>query len=107
MVESSLGILGACLPTYRPLFTGISLESVVASVRSMLSLQTLSSRASGSRSQRIRSDPDGASQNSNVGLNPENNTQQTDGLRYVEIGDSIVLCVGRANASKQRVNIHR
>lgn len=50
MVESSLGILGACLPTYRSLFVGMSLESVVASVRSATSLQSFRSDRSRDRS---------------------------------------------------------
>ena len=41
MVESSLGIVGACLPTLRPLFTGTSPESVILPIRSAISLGSL------------------------------------------------------------------
>lgn len=38
MVESSLGIVGACLPLLRPIFTNTSAKSVFSSLRAMVSL---------------------------------------------------------------------
>ena len=58
MVESSLGILGACLPTLRPMFKGFSPESVIRSIRSALSLHSLGSRRSKADSQQSRRDKD-------------------------------------------------
>jgi len=49
MIESSLGVLGACLPTLRPIFQGWSPESVINSVRSMISLESY--RSSRTRNQ--------------------------------------------------------
>ena len=68
MVESSLGLLGACLPTYRPLFAGVSLESVVASIRSIVSLQSLGSDRSRINSRYQRHDDETGSQSSTAGV---------------------------------------
>lgn len=46
MVESSLGVVGACLPSMRPIFKDISLESVVRRVRSFVSISSIGSRES-------------------------------------------------------------
>lgn len=43
MLESALAIISACLPTLRPAFHGWSPESMVQSVRSKMSLQSLRS----------------------------------------------------------------
>lgn len=50
-VEPTLGVIGACLPTLSPIFKGRSPASMIASVRSVLSLSSLRSvaRRSGSR----------------------------------------------------------
>lgn len=45
MIESSLSIISACLPILRPLFHGHSPESIVRSVRSILSLGSLRSHS--------------------------------------------------------------
>lgn len=45
MIESSLSIVSACLPTLRPLFHGHSPESMVRSVRSAISLASLRSQS--------------------------------------------------------------
>lgn len=37
MVESSLGIVGACLPLLRPIFTDTRAKSIFSSLRTMLS----------------------------------------------------------------------
>lgn len=42
-IEPTLGVIGACLPTLRPLFSGISPESVIRSIRSQISLHSLRS----------------------------------------------------------------
>jgi hypothetical protein len=43
-VEPCLAVIGACLPTLRPLFSGMSPESVIGSIRSALSLQSVEKR---------------------------------------------------------------
>lgn len=48
MVELGVGMIAICLPTLRALFTGCSLEGVIRSVRSIISLQSLTD--SGQRS---------------------------------------------------------
>ena len=71
MVESSLGILGACLPTYRPLISRAGLESVVASIRSIISLQSLRSEGSRSRSRYAGRNLETGSQDSTTGITRE------------------------------------
>ena len=43
VIEASLAIISACLPTLRPVFRGMSPESVIRSVRSVFSLNPLRS----------------------------------------------------------------
>lgn len=42
-IEPTLGVIGACLPTLRPIFHGISPESVIRSIRSQISLHSFRS----------------------------------------------------------------
>ena len=42
-IEPTLGVIGACLPTLRPFFHGVSPESVIRSIRSQISLHSLRS----------------------------------------------------------------
>lgn len=51
MVESSLGIVGACLPLLRPLFTDMSVRKFPSSLRAMLSLSSLRRHHAGAPSQ--------------------------------------------------------
>ncbi|KAI9648373.1 hypothetical protein NHQ30_003006 [Ciborinia camelliae] len=44
MLEVGIAMIASCLPTLRPLFHGFSPESVIRSIRSALSLHSLSSR---------------------------------------------------------------
>ena len=46
VIEASLAIVSACLPTLRPIFRGMSLESVIRSVRRVFSLGSLRSNDS-------------------------------------------------------------
>ena len=46
VIEASLAIISACLPTIRPVFRGMSPESVIRSVRSVFSLNSLRSNGS-------------------------------------------------------------
>ena len=46
MVQMGVALIAACLPTLRPLFDGVSPESVIQSIRSNLSLSSLRSKAS-------------------------------------------------------------
>ena len=41
MVESSLGIVGACLPLLRPIFTDTPARDTFSSLRAMMSLSSL------------------------------------------------------------------
>lgn len=43
MVESSLGVVGACLPLLRPIFTDTSAKHTFSSLRAMLSFSSLRS----------------------------------------------------------------
>ncbi len=43
MVESSLGIVGACLPLLRPIFTDVSAKDLFLSLRAMMSGSSLRS----------------------------------------------------------------
>jgi hypothetical protein len=64
MIEAGICIVAACLPTIQQLFRGHSLRSVVNSVRSAISLQSLSGsggsrqRSSASRSRGLYSEQD-------------------------------------------------
>ena len=40
MVELGVGMIAICLPTLRPLFAGLSLESIIRSIRSAISLRS-------------------------------------------------------------------
>ncbi|KAK4692427.1 hypothetical protein P7C71_g4771, partial [Lecanoromycetidae sp. Uapishka_2] len=44
-VEPCLGVISACLPTLRPLFSGLSPESILGSIKSTLSLRSFSKRS--------------------------------------------------------------
>ncbi|MCJ1289797.1 hypothetical protein MMC34_001330 [Xylographa carneopallida] len=55
MLEQGLAVIVACLPTLRTLFNHASLESVVRSVRTTLSLDSLRSRGSGNLEHSYRS----------------------------------------------------
>lgn len=46
IIEASLNIVAACLPTLGPLVAGFSVESAVRSVRSAISLRSFDSRGS-------------------------------------------------------------
>ena len=45
MIEMGVALIAACLPTLRPFFHEVSIESVVRSVRSKLSLESVPSRS--------------------------------------------------------------
>ena len=51
MVESSLGVVGACLPLLRPLFTDTSVRKFSSSLRAMLSFSSLRSHHASAPSQ--------------------------------------------------------
>lgn len=46
MVESSLGIVGACLPLLRPIFTDTRVKSIFSSLRTILSRSSSLSNSS-------------------------------------------------------------
>lgn len=73
LVEASLAVVSACLPTIRPLFQGFSPESVIRSIRSRISLQSMGSKNSkGSKGSRrgtnIKPTEDQKSTSSQVGF---------------------------------------
>ncbi|KAF7534587.1 hypothetical protein G7054_g6143 [Neopestalotiopsis clavispora] len=55
-VEVGVGVVAACLPTLKPIFRGRTLDSIVASVRSVLSIPSNRSRGSNASSRRQRAD---------------------------------------------------
>ncbi|MCJ1356783.1 MAG: hypothetical protein MMC33_006779 [Icmadophila ericetorum] len=74
MIECGLGLFAACLPTLRFLFKGFSIESIAASVRSALSLQSMRSENSRSHT-RI---PDASTDKSrNAAQDTESTASQT------------------------------
>ncbi|KAI1132271.1 hypothetical protein F5Y10DRAFT_218512 [Nemania abortiva] len=76
-VEVGVGIVAACLPTLKPILDDRSIDSVVASVRSKISLQTLDSKSGHSKNSKNKA-PDGSN-----GLELASNQNHT----YNEIGD--------------------
>lgn len=46
MIQMGVAVIVACLPTLRPLFHGLSVESVVRSIRSAVSLHSMRSKGS-------------------------------------------------------------
>ena len=54
MIEAGLAIIASCLPTLQSLFVRSSLQSMVASIRSVISLQSMRSHSSqGSKRSRV------------------------------------------------------
>ncbi|MCJ1246595.1 hypothetical protein MMC30_003804 [Trapelia coarctata] len=69
MIEASLGITAACLPTLRPLVSGISLASILDSIRSRTSLLSSARRGSRDRSGYVENEStDANSTNSAIGF---------------------------------------
>ncbi len=50
MIEMGIAVVAGCLPTIWPLISNISLDDMMRTVRSVLSLDSLRSAASGSQS---------------------------------------------------------
>ena len=61
LVEASMAIVSASLPTLRPLFRGFSLESLLGSIRSRVSLQSMD--RSGSNGSKTRKESKGSKRN--------------------------------------------
>ena len=58
MIELGVGMIAICLPLLRPLFAGWSAESIIRSLRSRLSLRSVTSSHSGKHgADRLDSDP--------------------------------------------------
>lgn len=68
-VEPTLGVIGACLPTLRPVFKGMSPESVIGSIRSALSLRSFRSGQSAHEAK------------------PEHDREDREALHHEDIGD--------------------
>lgn len=64
MIEAGLSLIAACLPTTQHIFRGRSIGSVVASVRSAISLPSITRSQNSGNSQNSR--------NKNTGLNERN-----------------------------------
>lgn len=66
-VEPCLGVIGACMPAMRPLFAGFSPQSIINSIRSVISLHSLGGRSGRDQqpesedSQKLRGDLSGDS----------------------------------------------
>jgi len=81
-VEAGVGIIAACLPTLRPLFMGKAPESIINSLRSALSLNSLTSsvrRRMGTHTGNtsVGADPEDASKLVHDASNPGMNTKAT------------------------------
>ena len=82
MLEAGLSLIATCLPILRPLFAKQSLQSVIATVRNVISLDTLRSRNSqtfkqcGAPYTEIRANPSRASSQATPALNQH---QRPDG----------------------------
>jgi hypothetical protein len=92
MVEVGVGLLAACLPTLRFLFRGMSPESVVNSIRSVFSLQSL--RSAHSRlhedNAQVRDRQDVESTASQANIVAPNTAHPTPGKEYprVNLGEA-------------------
>ena len=53
MVESSLGVVGACLPTMRPLFRNFSFKSIIRSIHKFAAIRTVHWRWSPSKGEKV------------------------------------------------------
>jgi hypothetical protein len=67
--ESCLAVVCACLPTLRPLFRGVSLDSLFGSIRSAFNISTLRSRGTKNSSLSHSYDSIGADTELNASLN--------------------------------------
>ncbi|KAK3178291.1 hypothetical protein OEA41_000424 [Lepraria neglecta] len=61
MVESSLGVVGACLPLMGPVFTRFSIDSVLRGIRSRFSLSSTRGNSSNKQSEYVKGSKDSAS----------------------------------------------
>ena len=64
-VEAGVAVIAACLPTLRPLFLGKSLETLISSIRSMLSLTSIDRSQ---HNERTGSDSEGLAGSESVNL---------------------------------------
>ncbi|KAF4629023.1 hypothetical protein G7Y89_g9132 [Cudoniella acicularis] len=67
-VEVCIALIAACLPTLRPLFSGNSPESIIGSIRSILSLNTLNS---GGRTANLSRNPNTVTEEDSIHLRPK------------------------------------
>ena len=95
MVELGVGMIAICLPTLRPLFRGWSPESIIRSIRSALSLNSIHSGGSNARKSTGPSAKEArqlGSESSIVGINMENiisNKASTEGTTTRAYGDEM------------------
>lgn len=82
-LETGVAIVAACLPLLRPLFKSWSLESVIRSVRSAISLRTMSSRGRSSSNSRRRTTQRSESEVAITGVPYSGPT--LDGLNSVDV----------------------
>ena len=92
LIEASLAIVSACLPTLRPLFQGFSVESVIRSFRSVISLASLQSRHSN------------GSKHSNIGSAEyhKESSSSTVGPHEIEAADHGPAVIGNETALRDR-----
>ena len=86
MIQMGVALVTACLPTLRPLFDGVSPESIIQSIRSNLSLSSLRSKASfyyiKPNSSRTLNCPVGKTSPDEVGKQVETHIAGSKGLRH-------------------------
>lgn len=69
MIEASLGVIAACLPTLRPLFKGWSVERFIAGIRSSFTLRSSNADSSWERNGALRDGDADSSSRSTDGFN--------------------------------------
>ncbi|KAL8704394.1 MAG: hypothetical protein Q9225_008089 [Loekoesia sp. 1 TL-2023] len=92
MLEIGVAIIASCLPTLRPLFQGWSPESIIASIRSKISLPSIGSKSHHSR------DRPGTSESETAMT--ENLNSQTLGLGSVNSIDVEAFAMGKVEIEK-------
>ncbi|KUJ17954.1 uncharacterized protein LY89DRAFT_683928 [Mollisia scopiformis] len=93
-IEPCMGVIGACLPSLRPIFLGFSPESLVGSIRSVLSLRSMGSRDSRGRSkkdsQRLREPSESVDGASGKSFENIHDKFPSEGLSQVQHMDRVV-----------------
>ncbi|MCJ1451294.1 hypothetical protein MMC28_001630 [Mycoblastus sanguinarius] len=88
MVESSLGIVGACLPLMRPIFTKHSPESIFQTLRTLVSRPSSRSGSSSKRSDRTLVEDQFTYKSPVVGFTPKNSHEDVHSVHEQNVFDN-------------------